>query len=198
MLQRKDYNMRIGYIRVSTDEQNTARQEVLMDRLDVEKVFIEKISGKDMDRPQLKEMLSFVREGDTVIVESVSRLSRSMSDFQKIIEQLDAKKVHFVSQKEGFDTNTNEGRLVMNIFASFAEYERSVIKQRQAEGIAIAKKEGRYHGRLPKPYDRFEFAELYKKWKAGDITQAYICKRLNISRWTLYRIIQRYEANNKK
>lgn len=187
--------MRIGYVRVSDPSQNTARQEAIMEQLDVEKMFIEKISGKNMDRPQLKAMLSFVREGDTVIVESVSRLSRSMSDFQKIIEQLDAKKVHFVSQKEGFDTNTNEGRLVMNIFASFAEYERSVIKARQAEGIAIAKAEGKYKGRVPINYDEFEFLTLYKKWKQGDITQAYICRKLGVSRMTLYRIIKKYEIN---
>ncbi len=120
--------MRIGYVRVSDPSQNTARQEVLMEQLKVDKVFIDRCSGKNMDRPELKAMLEFVRADDTVVVESVSRLSRSMLDFQKIIEQLDKKKVHFISQKEGFDTNTSEGRLVMNIFASFAEYERSVIR----------------------------------------------------------------------
>ena len=105
--------MKVGYVRVSTAEQNTARQEVLMKQLGVEKVYIDKISGKSADRPQLREMLSFVRNGDTVMVEAISRFARNTKDLLELIDVLQKKGVEFVSQKEKIDTSTPTGRFML-------------------------------------------------------------------------------------
>ena len=142
--------MKVGYIRVSTADQNPARQEEALRQHGVERVFEEKISGKDMNRPKLKELLDFVREGDTVIVES-----RSTKDLLFIIDKLQEKKVSFVSLKENIDTTTPQGKLMLTIFAGLSQFERECALQRQAEGIAIAKAEGKYKGRKPieKPAD---------------------------------------------
>ena len=102
--------MKVGYIRVSTIEQNEARQEVLMEQLGVDRVYMDKMSGKNKDRPQLQEMMQYVREGDIVIVESISRFARNTKDLLSLIEELERKKVTFVSQKENIDTNTPAGR----------------------------------------------------------------------------------------
>ena len=102
--------MKIGYIRISSADQNTARQEVLMQELGVEQVFIDKMSGKNTDRPELKRMMSFVREGDTLIVESISRFARNTRDLLDLTEQLAAKNVEFVSKKEAIDTSTARGK----------------------------------------------------------------------------------------
>ena len=139
--------MKVGYIRISTPEQNTARQEVLMQELGVEKVFLDRMSGKNTDRPQLKQMLSFVRQGDTVIVESISRFARNTRDLLELVEQLAAKGVEFVSRKEQIDTTTPTGKFMLTVFGAVAELEREYILQRQAEGIAIAKANGIYKGR---------------------------------------------------
>lgn len=125
--------MKVGYIRVSTVEQNEARQEVLMEQLGVERIYMDKMSGKDKDRPQLKEMMQFVREGDIVIVESISRFARNTRDFLSLIEELDEKKVVFISQKENIDTNTPTGRFMMTVFAAMAQLERDTILMRQSE-----------------------------------------------------------------
>ena len=185
--------MKVGYVRCSTDEQNPARQQEMLKEKGCEKVFSDMLSGKDRNRPGLEEMLRFVREGDTVYVESISRLARSTRDLLNIIDELNEKGVSFVSQKESIDTNTPQGKFMLTVFAAMAELERDQIKQRQAEGIAIAKAEGKYKGRIPKEYDKYEFEQLYKQWKAGDITQQYMCKKLNMSRTTLYRIVRKYE-----
>ena len=132
---------RIKYIRVSTKEQNTARQE--QDKALYDKIYLEKISGKDTNRPQLQAMLDYVREGDVVEVESYSRLARDTRDLLNIIDALNKKGVAFVSQKEQIDTSTPAGRFMLSVFASLAQFEREQILSRQAEGIAIAKQEGR-------------------------------------------------------
>ena len=189
--------MKVGYVRCSTDEQNPARQQEMLKEKGCEKVFSDMLSGKDRNRPGLEEMLRFVREGDTVYVESISRLARSTRDLLNIIDELNEKGVSFVSQKESIDTNTPQGKFMLTVFAAMAELERDQIKQRQAEGIAIAKAEGKYKGRIPKEYDKYEFEQLYKQWKAGDITQQYMCKKLHMSRTTLYRIIKKYTFNSE-
>ena len=122
---------KIGYIRVSTQEQNTARQELLLESLGVERVYREKISGKDTDRPQLKQMMDYIREGDTVVVESYSRFARNTRDLLELVEQLEKKGVAFVSQKENVNTETAEGRLMFTIFAGLAQFEREQLLQRQ-------------------------------------------------------------------
>ena len=131
--------MKIGYIRVSTQEQNTVRQEVLMETLGVEQIYIDKMSGKNSERPRLKEMMSYVRRGDTVIVESISRFARNTRDLLELVEQLAAKGVEFVSQKEAIDTATPTGKFMLTVFGAVAELEREYILQRQREGIEIAK-----------------------------------------------------------
>ena len=162
--------MNVGYVRVSTEGQHTARQEVLMRELGVEKVYIDKASGKNTARRQLQEMLQFVREGDTVIVESYSRLARSTRDLLDIIETLNAKGVEFISKKEAIDTSTPAGRLMLTIFAGLYQFEREVTLERQREGIALAKQAGKYKGRKPIEMDNFKFKTLYREWKAGKIT----------------------------
>ena len=141
--------MKIGYVRVSTQEQNTARQEVLMKELGVDEVYIDKMSGKSTDRPELKKMMQFVRQGDTVIVESISRFARNTKDLLELVEQLTAKGVEFISKKEAIDTTTPSGKFMLTIFGAVAELEREYILQRQKEGIAIAKQQGKYKGRKP-------------------------------------------------
>lgn len=112
--------MKIGYIRISTTDQNTARQEVLMKELNVEQVFIDRMSGKNTDRPELKKMMSFVREGDTVIVESISRFARNTKDLLDLVEQLTAKRVEFISKKEAIDTTTPTGKFMLTVFGAVA------------------------------------------------------------------------------
>ena len=149
--------MKIGYIRVSTEEQNTARQEVLLRELDVDELFIDKASGKNADRPELTRMMNYVRRGDTVIVESISRFARNTRDLLDLVERLTEKHVEFVSRKEAIDTTTPTGKFMLTVFAAVAELEREYILQRQREGIAIAKEQGKYTDRKPRPLpDNFE------------------------------------------
>ena len=123
--------MKIGYIRVSTQEQNTMRQEVLMQELGVDEVYIDRLSGKNTDRPELKKMMDYVRKGDTVIVESISRFARNTRDLLELIEKLSEKGVEFVSRKEAIDTTTPTGKFMLTVFGAVAELEREYILQRQ-------------------------------------------------------------------
>lgn len=183
--------MKVAYVRVSTEGQNTARQEEAMRAQGVERVYIEKISGKNTDRPQLKAMLDFVREGDTVIVESYSRLARSTADLLDIIGELDKKGVSFISLKENIDTTTPQGKLMLTIFAGLAQYERECLLQWQSEGIAIAKAEGKYKGR--KPIEKPEnWEEVYSSWKRGEITAGEARDRLGMTHATFYRKARTY------
>ena len=138
--------MKIGYIRVSTQEQNTLRQELILAELGVEELFIDKSSGKNAKRPELQRMMDYVRQGDTVVVESISRFARNTRDLLELVEQLTAKGVEFVSKKEAIDTTTPSGKFMLTIFGAVAELEREYILQRQKEGIAIAKANGIYKG----------------------------------------------------
>lgn len=108
--------MKIGYIRCSTTDQNTARQEVLMQELGVDQIYIDRMSGKSKDRPELKRMMTFVREGDTIIVESISRFARNTKDLLELVEQLSSKQVEFVSKKEAIDTSTPTGKFMLTVF----------------------------------------------------------------------------------
>ena len=123
--------MKIGYVRVRTREQNIARQEVLMQELGVEEIFIDRMSGKNTDRPELKRMMEYVRQGDTVIVESISRFARNTKDLLNLIEQLNQKHVEFISKKETIDTSTPTGKFMLTVFGAVAELEREYILQRQ-------------------------------------------------------------------
>lgn len=186
--------MRVGYIRVSTVEQNTARQEILMEQLGVEKIYIEKVSGKSTTgREQLKEMLDYIREGDIVVVESISRLARNTRDLLDIIDKLDKKGVAFISQKESIDTDTSTGRFMLTIFAAVAQLEREYLLARQKEGIEIAKAEGKYKGRKPIEINKDKFIDVYKCWKVGEITARAGMKDLGIKTSTFYRRVKSYE-----
>lgn len=189
--------MKVGYARCSTIDQNPARQEAILKDFGCEKIYLDMLSGKNTNRPRLQEMISYVREGDIVFVESISRLARNTRDLLNIIEKLQEKKVQLVSQKESIDTSSAQGKFMLTVFGAMAELERDYIKERQEEGIAIAKKNGKYKGRQPKSYDHKYFEQLYKEWRDGYITQQYMCKRLGLSRSTLYREIKKYEKNNK-
>ena len=180
--------MKIGYVRVSTADQNTARQEVLMHELGTDRAFIDRISGKNTDRPQLKEMLTFVRQGDTVIVESISRFARNTKDLLELVEQLTAKGVEFVSRKEAIDTTTPSGKFMLTIFGAVAELEREYILARQREGIAIAKANGIYKGRSP--IHRPEFSAVVSIWRRGDITATEAMRRLDMKPSTFYRRVK--------
>ena len=178
--------MKIGYIRCSSEQQNTARQEVLMQELGVDEVFVDKLSGKNTDRPQLKKMLSYVRKGDTVIVSEISRFARNTKDLLELIDILTQKEVEFVSQKEAIDTSTPTGKFMLTIFGAVSELERSYILSRQAEGIAIAKSLGKYKGRKPKELPAGTDVVI-RKWKDGQITAAEAMLKLGVSKSTFYR-----------
>lgn len=182
--------MKIGYIRVSTQEQNTMRQEVLMQELGVDEVYIDRLSGKNTDRPELKKMMDYVRKGDTVIVESISRFARNTRDLLELIEKLSEKGVEFVSRKEAIDTTTPTKKFMLTVFGAVAELEREYILQRQREGIAIAKAEGKYRGR--KPIERSNFDAVEKLWRAGTISAAEAMRRLDMSRSTFYRKVRQH------
>lgn len=183
--------MDVGYIRVSTQEQNTARQESLMKQLNVQKVYIDKVSGKNTDRPQLQEMLSFIRSGDCVIVESISRFARNVKDLLELIEQLQEKGVEFVSKKEAIDTTTPSGRFMLTVFAAVSELERGYLLDRQREGIAIAKTQGKYTGRKPITVDEDLWAKLYPKWQRGEVTAAEFMRRMGLKPNTFYRKVRK-------
>lgn len=185
----------IKYIRVSTIEQNTARQET--DTAKYEKVFIDKASGKNTDRPELKKMLDYVREGDIVTVESYDRFARSTIDLLTMVQELDQKGVKFRSLHENIDTTTPQGELMMIIFAGLAQFERALMLQRQKEGIAIAKAEGKYKGRQPIRVDTARFEKEYKQWKSGKQTATAAMKALNMKPNTFYRRVKEYEQQQQ-
>lgn len=185
--------MRIGYVRVSTEEQNTARQEVLMRELDVEEVYIDRMSGKNLNRPSLQRMLEFVRKGDVVVVESFSRFARNTRDLLELTEILTSKGVEFVSQKESVDTSTPQGKFMLTIFGAVAELERESIRQRQAEGIAIAKQNGAYKGRKPIDVNETAFLLAYNEWCSGKITAKAAMAKLGLKPNTFYRRVKEYE-----
>ena len=180
--------MKVGYIRVSTATQNLARQEVLMQELGVEMVFVDQLSGKNTERPELQKLLAFVRDGDTVVVESISRFARNTKDLLNLIEKLTQKNVEFVSKKEAIDTTTPTGKFMLTIFGAVAELEREYILQRQAEGIAIAKQKGVYKGR--KPIERSEFKNVVALWRSGSITAREAMKKLDLKPTTFYRKVK--------
>lgn len=184
--------MKIGYVRVSSETQNTARQEVLMQELGVDEVYIDRISGKNTDRPELQKLMNYVRKGDMVIVESISRFARNTKDLLELIELLKRKEVEFISKKENIDTTTPTGKFMLTVFGAVAELEREYILQRQSEGVAIAKEQGKYKGRKKIVSDKFE--KIYKDWKAERITAVRAMELLGMKRNTFYRRVKEYEA----
>lgn len=184
-------NIKVGYIRVSSLDQNTARQEAMMNEK-VDKLFVDKASGKNMERPQLKEMLGFVRKGDVLIVESISRLARNTRDLLIIIDELNKKEVQFISLKENIDTKTPSGKFMLTVFGAISELERSYILQRQKEGIQQAKLTGKYKGRKSIKIDE-RFMSSYRMWQNGKITAVQAMNKAGVSKSTFYRKIKEIE-----
>lgn len=180
--------MKIGYIRVSTTEQNTIRQEILMKELGVDEIYMDRVSGKNTQRPELKAMLEYVRKGDTVIVSEISRFARNTRDLLDLVETLTAKGVEFVSKKEAIDTTTPTGKFMLTVFGAVAELEREYILQRQKEGIAAAKEQGKYTGRKRNEYTDLD--RILEKWRGGRITATAAMKELGMSRSTFYRRVR--------
>ena len=182
--------MRVGYIRCSTIEQNEARQLKMMEEQNAERLFIDKASGKNTDRKAFKEMMAFVRAGDTVIVESISRIARNTRDLLSIVSDLTEKGVEFVSLKENMDTTTPQGRFMLTVFGALAELERENILERQREGIEIAKSEGKYKGRKPVEVDEKRFREVCARWRSGEITATAAMQEVGLKPNTFYRRVK--------
>lgn len=185
--------MRIGYIRVSSLDQNCDRQHMILRQYDLEKIFEEKISGKDRNRPALQEMLNFCREDDTIYIESISRLARNTKDFLNIVEELSSKHVGVISAKEKIDTSTPQGKFMLTVFAALSQLERDTIKQRQLEGIEVAKKKGTRFGRpqIPLPPN---FNQNIKDWRDGKVTATEAMKRMSLKPNTFYRLIKKMQG----
>lgn len=182
--------MKIGYIRCSTVEQNEARQMKMMEEQGIEKLFIDKASGKNTDRKEFREMMEFVRAGDMVVVESISRIARNTRDLLSIISDLTQKEVEFVSLKENIDTTTPQGRFMLTVFGALAELERENILERQREGIEIAKLQGKYRGRKPLEVDEQKFRSVCSKWRAKEMTAAAAMKEMVLKPNTFYRRVK--------
>ncbi len=181
--------MRVGYIRVSTSEQNTERQKMVLAKYNIEKFFEEKKSGKNTQRKKLEEMRNFVREGDVVYVSELARLARNLSDLLVITKEFQEKGVQLVSDKENIDTSSATGRLVFHMIASLAEFERDLIRERQAEGIAAAKEAGKNIGRPRKEFAQADFDDCYRLYQQRKLTVSDMAKRLGVSRATVYRLL---------
>lgn len=182
----------VGYIRVSTYEQNEQRQ---LESIKTDKLFIDKASGKDTLRPALKAMLDYVRDGDTIIVHSLDRLARNLDDLRKIVQSLTAKevKVQFIKENLVFTGDDSPmSNLLLSVMGAFAEFERSLIRERQLEGIALAKKRGAYKGRK-KALSQERIEELKVRVAGGD-KKSHIARDFGISRETLYKYINKKEG----
>ncbi|MGV0633062.1 recombinase family protein [Mycolicibacillus trivialis] len=183
----------VGYVRVSTAEQNTDRQ---LDGLHLDKIFTDKASGKDTNRPQLQQCLGYLRDGDTLIVHSMDRLARSLVDLRRTVDDLVAREVTVRFVKEGL-TFSNDSTdpcavLMLSVMGAVAEFERSLILERQREGIAIAKAKGKYKGRAPSLTDD-QATEVADRLDAGE-SAAALAREYGISRATVYNTRQRVAA----
>jgi DNA invertase Pin-like site-specific DNA recombinase len=182
---------KIGYIRVSSFDQNPERQ---LDQVTVDKVFMDKASGKDTQRPALEELLRFVREGDTVVVHSMDRLARNLDDLRHLVQQLTRRGVQIQFVKEGLlftGEDSPMATLLLSVMGAFAEFERALIRERQREGIALAKQRGAYRGRKA-ALSPAQQAVVRERVRAGE-TKSGIARELGISRQTLYQYLRLME-----
>ena len=184
--------MNIAYIRVSTIEQNEARQLENLKQYNIDEWFTEKASAKDSNRPKLNEMINYARKGDTIYIHDFSRIARGTKDLLDIVERLEAKGIFLVSTKEQINTSTPQGKLMLTMIGAINEFERANLLERQREGIAIAVQEGKYKGRKEVKIDNF--AEEYGKYKNREYTKAQLAAKLEISRPTLDKLIKEHEA----
>lgn len=185
--------MRIGYVRVSSLDQNPDRQIEDLKAQKAEKIFMDKVSGKNTDRPELQRMLSFIREGDTLIVHSLDRLARNLADLLTMVQDLTCRGVSviFLNERLSFEAGADASptsKLMLSMIGAFAEFERSMIRRRQAEGIAIAKERGVYKGRPRSISD--ETLETVNALVEQGVPLATAAKKVGISRSTVYRYLQ--------
>jgi len=188
-----------GYCRVSSADQNENRQLDAMEALKIprEQVFLDKQSGKNTARPGLRQLLDIVKNGDTVVVESVSRFARNTKDLLDLIDKLTVKGVEFVSQKEHIDTSTPTGKFMLTVFGAVAELERGYILQRQAEGIAAAKARGVRFGRPAiKPPENFTV--LVKQWERGEMALQELLVQTGLKETTFYRRLREHRITKRK
>ena len=185
--------MNILYARVSTKEQNEQRQLESAGRYNIEKTFVDKISGKNTDRPELQRMLAFVREGDVIYIHDFSRIARNLKDLLDLIDYLEKKDVKLVSIKENLDTSTPTGKLMIQMIGAINEFEVNILHERQMEGIRIAKRDGKYTGRKSTDIDPVKWEQLYSYYIDRKISKTQFAKELNISRPTLNNLLN----NNK-
>ncbi len=182
------YGQRIGYIRVSSFDQNPERQ---LEHVEVDRMFTDKASGKDTRRPQLDSLLSFVREGDTVVVHSMDRLARNLDDLRRLVQKLTQRgvRIEFVKENLAFaGEDSPMANLMLSVMGAFAEFERALIRERQREGIALAKQRGAYRGRK-KALSSEQVAELRQRASAGE-QKSKLARELGISRETLYQYLR--------
>lgn len=184
--------MKIAYVRVSSIEQNEARQVEALKKHDIDKWFIEKVSAKNTDRPKLKEMIEFMREDDIVYIHDFSRLARSTSDLLKLVDLFKTKKVILVSNKENINTSTPSGKLMLTMIGAINEFERTNLLERQKEGIVIAKRKGKFKGGTKKQIKNFEV--YYAQYQNREINKTELAKKLKISRPTLDRMIKDFRS----
>ena len=180
---------RIGYIRVSSLDQNTERQ---LEGVPLDRIFTDKLSGKDMARPQLEAMLGFVREGDTLLVHSMDRLARNLDDLRHLVAVLTGRgvRVEFVKENLAFSGEASPmATLMLSVMGAFAEFERALIRERQREGIALAKARGDYKGRK-KSLSADDVAKAKERLEQG-VSKAQVARDLGISRETLYGYLRR-------
>lgn len=184
--------MKIGYVRVSSVDQNEQRQVEGLSKFNIEEMFIERASAKDTNRPKLQEMIKFARKGDTIYIHSLDRLARNTEDLLALVRQLEERGIHLVSNKENIDTSTPTGKLMLTMIGAIAEFERSNLLERQREGIAIAKEQGKYKGRkkidIPSNWD-----QVYPKWKNRELTAIKAMELLKLKRNTFYNLVKEFE-----
>lgn len=185
--------MNIAYVRVSTEEQNEQRQIEALEKFNIEKWFKEKVSGKNTDRAELKNMIEFARDGDTIYVLDFSRLARSTIDLLSLVDQLNKKNIHLVSIKENVDSSTPTGKLMLTMIGAIAEFERANILERQREGIEIAKREGKYVGRQPAKVNKELFETTYEQYITRKLNKIQFAAKVNVTRPTLDKLIKAYE-----
>jgi len=179
---------RIGYVRVSSFDQNPERQ---LENVSLNKVFTDKASGKDTKRPELEALLAFAREGDTVVVHSMDRLARNLDDLRRLVQMLTKRGIRIEFVKEGLHFTGEDSpmaNLLLSVMGAFAEFERALIRERQREGIALAKKRGAYRGRK-KALSPEQVADLRQRATAGD-QKAALAREFGISRETLYQYLR--------
>jgi DNA invertase Pin-like site-specific DNA recombinase len=179
--------MKYGYVRVSTVQQHEDRQMVTMEKYEIpeKNIFMEKISGKNTNRPELQKLLSILKEGDTLVIHDFSRLSRSTADLLNIVDDLNKRNVILISNKENLDTSTPTGKLMLTMIGAINEFERTNMLERQHEGIQIALKNGKFK---KKDIDMDLFHKLDADVKAGLITVVTAAQELGVTRMTFYNL----------